>query len=131
MIITDYDKLDNIARRITFYHRVNKKDFLQPSKMKKVSQARWHFYYIAFCEGFKVWEIVRFCERHGFDVEYPNVYYGIRKMMKYEKELIASGRFNIVRNISIKDRVARNRILKIQKSNGIDPFKKPVPRLGK
>jgi len=106
MIISDIDKIDRIARRICYRHRIRKKDMFLNTKAFPIVSARHHFYALCDKEDVKIWEIQRYCERYGYPIDHASVLYGINKMKEFEKN--QKGTTNLVTAKS-KQELARER----------------------
>jgi hypothetical protein len=106
MIISDIDKIDRIARRICYRHRIRKKDMFLNTKASPVVSARHHFYTLCDLEGIKIWEIQRYCERYGYPIDHASILYGINKMKEFEQN--QTGTKNLVTALS-KQELARER----------------------
>lgn len=110
-MITDVEKMDDIARRVCYRQRIRKKDMFLNTRFSPVVNARQHFYALCADEGFRICEIQRYCERYGYPVEHSTVVYGIKKVKSYEQALIDAGKTNLVKVKSIRERRAENRAL--------------------
>jgi chromosomal replication initiation ATPase DnaA len=103
-MITDVEKMDDIARRVCYRQRIRKKDMFLNTRFAPVVNARHHFYTLCKDEGFRVSEIQRYCERYGYPVEHATVIHGIKKVKAFEEALIKAGKQNLVRTKSIRER---------------------------
>lgn len=117
-MITDVDRMDEIARRVCYRHRIRKKDIFLNTRFSPVVMARHHFFFLCYAEGFKVPEIQRYSERYGYPVEYPTVMYGVRRMEQYEKDLIKAGKKNLVRGLSLIEQRQEQRAIKQMEKDG-------------
>lgn len=114
-MITDVERMDELARMICYRHRLLKKDLFLHTKLQTIVDARFHFYLLCMDDGFRVCDIQRYCERYGYPVAHAAVIYGVNKIKKYEQILIESGRFNTVRKFSREERAADRRLKKLAK----------------
>lgn len=114
-MLTDIERMDELARMICYRHRLLKKDLFLHTKLQTVVDARFHFYLLAMDEGFRVCDIQRYCERYGYPVAHAAVIYGINKIKSYEQKLIESGKFNSIRKFSREERAADRRLRKLAK----------------
>jgi hypothetical protein len=99
-MITDVDKIDRIAKKIVYRHRIKKRDIFLNTKLFPVVSARYHFFTLCHDEGIRIVEIQRYCERYGYPIDHATIIRGINKIKKYEESLISNGSTNVVRAIS-------------------------------
>ncbi len=112
-MITDVERMDELARMICYRHRLLKKDLFLHTKLQAIVDARFHFYLLCMDEGFRVCDIQRYCERYGYPVAHAAVIYGVNKIKSYEKKLIESGKFNSIRKLSREERAFDRRLKKL------------------
>ena len=112
-MITDVERIDELARMICYRHRLLKKDLFLHTRLSAIADARFHFYLLCIEDGFKVCDIQRYCERYGFPVAHSNIIYGVNKIKSYEKQLLDSGKFNSVRKFSRQERAEDRRLRKL------------------
>jgi len=110
-MITDVERMDDVARRVCYRHRIRKRDMFLNTRFAPVVSARQHFFLLCYDDGFRVCEIQRYCERYGFPVAFATVMHGINKIRDYEQALIKSGKHNTVRAKSIRERREEDREL--------------------
>ena len=114
-MLTEIERMDELARMICYRHRLLKKDLFLHTKLQTIVDARFHFYLLAMDEGFRVCDIQRYCERYGYPVAHAAVIYGINKVKSYENILIESGQFNSIRKFSREERAMDRRLKKLAK----------------
>lgn len=114
-MLTEIERMDELARMICYRHRLLKKDLFLHTKLQTIVDARFHFYLLAMDEGFRVCDIQRYCERYGYPVAHAAVIYGINKIKSYENKLLESGQFNSIRKFSREERAADRRLRKLAK----------------
>jgi hypothetical protein len=114
-MLTEIERMDELARMICYRHRLLKKDLFLHTKLQTIVDARFHFYLLAMDEGFRVCDIQRYCERYGYPVAHAAVIYGINKVKSYENKLIESGQFNSIRKFSREERAMDRRLKKLAK----------------
>ena len=112
-MITDIERMDELARMICYRHRLLKKDLFLHTKLQTIVDARFHFYLLAMDDGFRVCDIQRYCERYGYPVAHAAVIYGVNKIKSYEQKLIESGKFNSIRKLSREERAFDRRLRKL------------------
>lgn len=79
MQITRADELEKVVRRVLYRHRLLKQQLFYNTRQRSIAYARHHFFAMAVEEGFKPWEIQRYCERYGWPVSPGAISYGIKK----------------------------------------------------
>ena len=114
-MLTEIERMDELARMICYRHRLLKKDLFLHTKLQTIVDARFHFYLLAMDEGFRVCDIQRYCERYGYPLAHAAVIYGINKVKSYENKLIESGQFNSIRKFSREERAMDRRLKKLAK----------------
>jgi hypothetical protein len=112
-MITDVERMDELARMICYRHRLLKRDLFLHTKLQTIVDARFHFYLLAMDDGFRVCDIQRYCERYGYPVAHAAIIYGINKIKSYEQKLIESGKFNSIRKLSREERAFDRRLRKL------------------
>ena len=96
MQVTRADELEKVVRRVLYRHRLLKAQMFYNTRQRSISYARFHFFSMALDEGFKIWEIQRYCERYGYPITASAVTYGANKF----KDL--QGQYALVRNLEKK-----------------------------
>lgn len=86
MQVTRADELEKVVRRVLYRHRLLKAQMFYNTRQRSISHARFHFFAMALDEGFKIWEIQRYCERYGYPVTAAAVTYGANKFRSIQDQ---------------------------------------------
>lgn len=78
-MIYDPEGMERVVRKVLYRNRLSKEQLFMNTKMRSIAYARYHFFYLAFEEGFRLYEIQRYCERYGWPVTQATIIYGINK----------------------------------------------------